>query len=281
MDFPIARGLTLPDGRFVLRNVPQGQYTLQGFGPPPADYRGPANFGTMSFGWRPIEVADADLDDVVLTVTGGTSLRGRIVLDDQAVAPPKPEQVRVGAVPTEFDSAPMTGGDPPSVTHDDWTFEVNRMSGLRRIVVGVQAPDWALKKITLNDLDVTDSPLDFRTKNVEGVQVVLTPKVSRIGGGVSDDKGPISDYAVVIFASDPTKWIDRSRFVVLARPTQQGRFEVRGLPPEDYLAVALPNVDGAEYRDPEFLQQLRRLAVSFTLGEGESRTLELTLKKRP
>ena len=114
-----------------------------------------------------------------------------------------------------------------------------------------------------------------------GVQVVLTPKVSRIGGGVSDDKGSISDYAVVIFASDPTKWIDRSRFVVMARPSQQGRFEVRGLPPEDYLAVALPNVVGNEYMDPEFLQQLRRLATPFTIMEGDSKTLELTLKKRP
>jgi hypothetical protein len=155
------------------------------------------------------------------------------------------------------------------------------MSGLRRIGVAVQAPNWALKQITLNDLDVTDSALDFRTKNVDGVNVVLTSKVTRLSGRVSDDKGSISDYAVVIFASDPTKWIERPRFVVLARPTPQGRFEVRGLPPEDYLAVALPNVDGAEYRDPEFLQQLRRLAISFTLGEGESRTLDLTLKKRP
>jgi protocatechuate 3,4-dioxygenase beta subunit len=281
MDFLMARGLTSPDGRFFLRNVPQGQYTMQGFGPPPADYRGPGNLGAMSFGWLPITVGDSDLDDVVLKVTGGTSLRGKIVLDDPAVTPPKPDQVRVAAFPVEFDSAPMAGGPPPSETHDDWTFEVSRMSGLRRIFVTVQAPTWALKKITLNDLDVTDSPVDLRTKNIEGVQVVLTPKVSRIGGAVSDDKGLISDYAVVIFASDPTKWLDRSRFVVMARPTQQGRFEVRGLPQEDYLAVALPNVVGNEYMDPEFLQQLRRLAVSFTLGEGESRTLELKLMKRP
>lgn len=281
MDFLMARALTSPDGRFVLRNVPQGQYTLQGFGPPPSDYRGPGNLGAMTFGWLPMTVGDGDLDDVVLTVTGGTSLRGRIVLDDPAVAPPKPDQVRVTAVPVEFDSAPMAGGPPPSETHDDWTFEVSRMSGVRRIFVTVQAPTWALKKIALNDLDVTDSPLDFRARSVEGVQVVLTPKVSRVGGAVSDDKGSIADYAVVIFASDPTKWIDRSRFVVLARPTQQGRFEVRGLPPEDYLAVALPNVVGSEYMDPEFLQQLRRLAVSFTLGEGEVRTLDLMLKKHP
>jgi len=50
---------------------------------------------------------------------------------------------------------------------------------------------------------------------------------------------------------------------------------------KDYLAVALPAVAGTEYMDPEFLQQLRPLATRFVLLEGESKTLALTLKKRP
>lgn len=86
---------------------------------------------------------------------------------------------------------------------------------------------------------------------------------------------------MVIFPSDPTKWIDRSRFVALGRPNQFGRFEVRGLPPEDYLVVALPGVVQTEWMAPEFLQQLRPLATSFILQEGESKTLELKLRKRP
>jgi hypothetical protein len=109
---------------------------------------------------------------------------------------------------------------------------------------------------------------------------MLTSKVTHVTGGVSDEKGPVSDYVVVIFASDPTKWIDRSRFVVMARGVQ-GRFDVRTLPPEDYLAVALPNVAGPEWMDPEFLQAIRPLATAFPLQEGESRTLDLKLKKRP
>ena len=75
--------------------------------------------------------------------------------------------------------------------------------------------------------------------------------------------------------------MDRSRFIAMARPTQQGRFSVSGLPPEDYLAVALPGAAGTEYMDPEFLQQLRPLATRFVLQEGESKTLDLRLKKRP
>ena len=93
--------------------------------------------------------------------------------------------------------------------------------------------------------------------------------------------GAVTDYALVFFSSDPSKWIDRSRFVMMARPTQLGRFDVRQLPAEDYLVVALPNVVGLEWQDPDFLQQLRPQATSFGLMEGEAKTLELKLKERP
>jgi protocatechuate 3,4-dioxygenase beta subunit len=281
MDINIARAVTAPDGTFVLRNVPTGIYTLQGFGVPPPGYQGPFNLGAMPFGAAPLAVGDTDLDGVVLKVTSGTVLRGRITFDDEGAARPKPDQVHVIALPVEFESAPIAGGPPPSETHDDWTFEVTHMSGIRRISVGVGSTSWALRKVTLSGIDVTDTAVDLRTKNVDDVEVLLTSKVSKVAGGASNDTGPLLDYAVVIFSSDPTKWIDRSRFVVLGRPNQFGRFEVRGLPAEEYLAVALPNVVEPEWTAPEFLQQIRPLATSFALQEGESKTLELKLKKRP
>jgi len=281
MDFNTARAVTAPDGKFVLRNVPTGMYTLQGFGVPPPGYQGPGNLAAMPFGWAALTVGDADVDAVVLKVSAGTSLRGRIAFDDDGAARPKPDQVRVTAIPVEFDSAPMGGGPTPSETHEDWTFEARLMSGMRRIFVNVGSTSWVLKKVTHNDMDVTDIPVDTRTKDLDNIEILLTSKVSKVGGSVTDDKGPVRDYAVVIFSSDPTKWIDRSRFVALGRPNQAGRFDVRGLPPEEYLAVALPNVVQTEWMSPEFLQQLRPLATGFALQEGESKTLELKLRKRP
>jgi Carboxypeptidase regulatory-like domain len=277
----IARGITAPDGAFLFRNVPQGSYTLQGFGPPPPGYRGPMNLGAMPFGWAAVTAGDADVDGVVLKVTNGTTLRGKVTLEEGGGPPLTAEQVHVSPIPVEFDSAPIGGGPSPSETHEDWTFEVTHLSGQRRVFVSVASPGWTLKKVLHDGIDVTDTPLDFRTKDVANVEIVLTPKVTRVSGTVSDESGPVSEYAVVIFASDPNRWIDRSRFVVLARGALQGRFDVRALPPEDYLAVAVPNVAGTEWMDPEFLQALRPLASSFSLQEGESKTLELKLKKRP
>jgi len=275
------RAATGPDGRFVLRNVPSGMYTLQGFGSPPPGYRGGGNLSSMPFGWAPVSVGDADLDNVIVKVSDGTSLRGRIAFDDTAAPRPSPDRVRVTAIPVEFDASPIGGGPVPSETRADWSFEVTHLNGRRRVFVDVGATEWTLEKITVAGIDATDTPIDLRTKDVDDVEVRLTSKVSRVGGTTSDDKGPVGDYAVVIFSSDPTKWIDRSRFAALARPNQAGRFDVRGLPPDDYLAVALPNVVQTEWMSPEFLQQVRPLATGFVLQGGETKTLELKLKKRP
>lgn len=152
---------------------------------------------------------------------------------------------------------------------------------MRRIFAGVSSPLWAVKRVMVRGIDVIDTPVDFRTKDVDDAEIVLTSKVTHVTSTVSGPDGPLLDYALLVFAADPTKWFDRSRYVVMAKPTQQGVADVRGLPPDDYLAIALPSVQMMEWTDPDFLQMLRAAATSFTLSEGESKPLALKLQRRP
>jgi protocatechuate 3,4-dioxygenase beta subunit len=281
-DIQRALKFTADDGQFIFRNVPPGAYMLKGNGPAvPGGGRNDWNPSIRPFGSLPVTVGDSDLDGLVLKVTDGTTLRGRITLEEGDAPPLTPQQVRVSSDSIEYEPAPLTPGPPPSETHADWTFQVTHRFGRQRIFVNVGSPGWMLKSITRGGLDITDGALDFDQKDISDVEVVLTPKVTHVTGSVSDERGPVEDYAVVIFASDPTKWIDRSRFVAMARGAEQGRFDARALPPDDYLAVAVTNVNGTEWRDPEFLQAIGPLATSFTLQEGESKTLVLKVKARP
>ena len=101
-------------------------------------------------------------------------------------------------------------------------------------------------------------------------------------GGVRSESGQLArDYAVVVFAEDRERWAFPSRFVALARPNQDGRFSVHGLPPERYLAIAVPSIRGFEWQDPEFLERARGEATPALLLEGEHRQLDLTLKRVP
>jgi hypothetical protein len=56
---------------------------------------------------------------------------------------------------------------------------------------------------------------------------------------------------------------------------------VAGLPPAArYLAIALDYVADGEQRDPELLERLRGLAIPFSLGDGEKRTVDLPIVGR-
>ncbi|OFW08681.1 MAG: hypothetical protein A3H96_08415 [Acidobacteria bacterium RIFCSPLOWO2_02_FULL_67_36] len=278
-DFMIARAITAADGSFTFRNVPPGSYTLQGFG---RQVSSAGNLGASEFGWLLVSVDGVNQADLVLSVAKGPSLKGRIVLEETDGPPLKPTEVNIGAVPVDFDSAPLGGGPPPSVMRDDWTFEVSNLSGHRVLRVATRSPAWSLKRVTLRGSDVTDTAIDFTKEDVEDVEIVLTSRAPSVSGAVTDESGkPSTEYSVVIFASDKEKWTDRSRFLVFARPSQDGRFKVPALPPEEYLAVALPFVQGLEWQDPDYLERLRPLATHFFLAEGEAKTLTLKMSKRP
>ena len=273
----IVRGLADGDGRFALRNVPAGQYTIQAFGRP----EGGGNLGKAPFGWLTVSVADREVSDLEVRIVPGTKAAGRIVLEGGQSVPLAPKQVAVLPRPVEFESAPIAGGPPNFEVRDDWTFQVDNMSGLRVVRASVASPGWTLKRVMLRGQDVTDTPLDFATGDVNDLEVVLTTNVSTLSGSVTDATGaPVADCSVVVFAVDQARWTYPSRYIALARPNQAGEFRVAGLPAASYVAVALRFVEGAQGQDPEFLEQIRALGTVVFVLEGQSQAVQLRLAER-
>jgi 5-hydroxyisourate hydrolase-like protein (transthyretin family) len=264
-----------PDGAFTFRNVAPGTYVIQAYGRPV----GGGNLGRAPFGSLPLTVSGGrDLTNLAVKVTGATA-RGKIILDGDAPSP-APNRVLVSPSPINFASAPVGGGPPNSVTHDDWTFEVSNMSGIRTMRVIVGARQWFLKKVMLGGKDITDEPIDFRNGDVDGLEVTLTSRGPTLAGTVTDSDKPTTDCSVIVFADDPGKWAFPSRYFAQDRPVQQGTFRIQGLPPGNYFAVALPTVQGTDWQDPEFLQQHLGVATRVTLAEAETKTISLKLIRR-
>lgn len=278
-DFFVTRAQGNLDGTFVLRNVPPGLFTLQGFGRPPAE--GPGNLAAAPFGSLPLIVAGVDQADLVLRITTGPSLRGRIVSEDPAVPLADPTSVRVSSFAVKFNTAPVGGGPSPYEVKEDGTFELKNLFGYRVVRVSVRDPDWMLRRVTHQGRDITDEAIDFTAKSdVTDVEVVVTNRVTAIEGTVTDERGePVTNYSVIVFATDASKWGDRSRFVATARPSQDGTFVVRGLPPDEYYAVALPVAVGTEWQDPNYLKTLQDRAMRFFLGDGEQKKLSVRMQQ--
>jgi hypothetical protein len=78
-----------------------------------------------------------------------------------------------------------------------------------------------------------------------------------------------------VFPSDANKWFENSKTIRAARPDQQGRWQAKGLPAGDYLAIALDYVEDGAWNDPEYLETLRRDAQTIALADGGSETVAL------
>jgi hypothetical protein len=92
---------------------------------------------------------------------------------------------------------------------------------------------------------------------------------------------PVHDYTVLLFAQDRERWIGTTRYIATARADQDGRFKIRSLPPGEYYAVALEEMDINDRSDLEFLERAMTPAVRFALRDAETRTLDLKLTSLP
>lgn len=261
-----------PDGSFTVSNVSPGEYMLQ------AQRMGGGRDEEVAI--ATVTVGSEDLSNVMLVATEPATLSGQIVFDRQPAAGAiKPGSIVISALPvTESGTIRMFRTAADGV-NDDWTFELRPTQGPVLVRTRTLPPGYAVKEVLLNGQDVTDTAIEFRPgAAVSGLQVVLTARQSAVAGSATDGSGqPALDYAVVIFEEDSARWGFMSRYQAMARPDQQGAFEVKGLPPGRYLAAALEYLEDGQEGDPEFLERLRTSATPFTLAEGEQKALQLTL----
>jgi hypothetical protein len=265
----------------VFNNVPPGDYVVQAIGSPPVvDGR---MAGSPEFVAQFVTVTDTDPPPLSLTTSRGATLRGRIRFEG---APPT--RVTLNAAPADFDRAPMVGFGTVGFTMEpDGTFEYQRLTGPRRLVLGSAVPSMFLKSATIRGQDAADVPFDFGFVEAvfDDVEVVVSAAGATINGSATDERGgPASEYSVIVFPTQRDKWYTASRFLKLGRPMQDGTFRVEGLPPGDYWFAAVDRVEAAgasgEWQDPAVLESLVPRANRVTLGEGESHAAVLRVIRR-
>ena len=102
---------------------------------------------------------------------------------------------------------------------NDWTFSMRNLSDA--VVIRTGTPQgWTLKSVLLNSQDITDTPMEFPPgQTVNGMQIVLTKKISSLSGLITDSKSnPVLDATVIVFPADERLWTYQSRFIKAARP---------------------------------------------------------------
>lgn len=133
-----------------------------------------------------------------------------------------------------------------------------------------------MKSVYLDGRDVTDQPIEVKSENVNGLNVIFTDKVSSLSGTVRDGRGnAVGDVAVIVFPADEHLWFPQSRQIVTSRTDASGAYNISTVPPGDYLAIAVDDVEQGEWFDPAFLEQIRGRATRVKIDEGDQRTQDL------
>ena len=274
-------------GQFTLANLPPGEYRLnvqarstlemfQTSGVNTLEYRPrvPSEFASV-----PVTIAGQDLEGLDISLTNGHEVRGRVVTEGDVPLPPGPLLVHSGMTSVHEGRSGMTLQAQTSVGLDG-TFVLKGVVGPRLIrVAGFPAP-WTLKHVRTPAGDITEEGVDVRG-DIHGLEILLTPKATRIDGTAKDANGfPIRDCLVVVFPTDARRWmLPGARSVRSAPVDSDGDFSFRDLPPGNYFAAPISRAHDATWMDPDFLERLKAVATPFTLGEGETKTLALVRKR--
>jgi hypothetical protein len=260
-----------PDGSFTLTNVPPGEHWLEVL---------PRGGGDES-GSVAISAGDRDITGLVITTTPGVTVQGRVTFDGSSTSG-RPTRI----VTTSADQAGPAGarGLPDNGTIDpEGRFQIQGAWGrvlFNAVGTGFgPTQGWSIKSVRRGGDDLTDTPLDLGTTgDVSDLEIMITSQQTTLSGSVKNPQGePVRDYAVVILPESLREGVLPMRFTRVVRPDQQGRFETKGLPAGQYLAVAVHSIDSGGEWDPAFRAQVEPGARRFRLMDGQIVSLDLIL----
>jgi protocatechuate 3,4-dioxygenase beta subunit len=279
-------GPVMGEGRFEIDGVAPGTYTVMAQmmmrgGPDGPDESGPAPEAAM----QTITVEGEDVD-VALTTSPGSTARGRVVVEGGNPGALAHRELRIGSY-SVGPTAPMGFGFPArGRAAADLSFEIKGVRGTQMLTVQGLPEGWWTKELRVAGQTVADS-FDFGNgRTVNSVEIVVSGLPTGLTGTVTLPTGSTaSDYAVVLFPEDETRWEPSPGMgmgVRIVRPGLDGAFKLPGVKPATYYMLAVP-ASQAEYQtlnDPDQLRMLAGKARTVEVKDGVMTPVSLTLVDR-
>jgi hypothetical protein len=282
-------------GAFTFLGVPAGQYVARVWHiPRPAPTRtivgsttrieqsGVSMEPTL---WAdvPVSVGDVDVTNVQVSLGPGVRATGRVVFAGTA-----PTAAQRNAISIVFDLAdgrryPRVGDERVSLMGD--TFVSPELLPGKYLVRTTGTRALTLQSVVVGDRDTTEVPLVVSDREIPPITITLNdgPGAS-LSGTVRAGLSPTADAVVFLFPVDRALWLDygyrpaRLRHAVVAGA---GDYSIESIPPGEYFVVALADNREPDWRAPEFLDAFARVASRVTIGEGEAKTLDLSVERLP
>lgn len=261
------------DGRFRIDNVHPGGYAVEvSIGGPDR----PEQRRDFEGAFVPVQVADADIDDLLVVMQKGVDVTGRIRTEDAAASLPPAEGSGL-FVSTRLadDRLPGSGSYQSAQTSRDRTFTIKGSFGRRVLDVRNVPRGWFVKSIRYGTTEIIDEAIEFKDArgDAPALDVVLSNRGAVVTGHVTDDAGNPVARAVVLMLRKRANGMAVISSTIAA---PAGTFKLGPARQGDYTIVALPA--GSSYPQAGEWDRLTRLAAQgerVTLGELDERLVDL------
>lgn len=202
-------------------------------------------------------------------------------------------------VTTEFDKTLLERGQPPVVVHlepvsksgasflnpETWSRVEGRGANARLMLFSIRpgtyyvdanaTGPWYVQSLFSGSTDLFSEPLIVTAgSQVAPLEVVLRDDGASLAGEVRSQGGVVPASVLAIKPDQPR------REPRLAASNPQGGFQFDNLPPGEYVLLAVNDIAGLEYADPDALRDYLSQGVHVTLGPKEQKTVSLDVIRR-
>jgi hypothetical protein len=222
-----------------------------------------------------VDVGEADVDGVVLTLRAGFPLRGKIYVEGQASSTPVSADLLRNVLPflRPMGDTLFVGTTRPEISSDGSFVISQLLSGSYSVSLSGLPPDYYVKAVRFENIDVLREGLTLEGPPEASLDILVSPNAGRIEGTVMTADGPIAGVQVVMIPRDRT----RADLYKFANTDQNGRFTIRGIPPGQYKLFAWEEIETNAFRDPEFLRLYEELGKAVGIVEGDRVTVDVRL----
>jgi hypothetical protein len=281
----VAPGFAGADGIFDIPGVAPGSYYL---------------YAQDATAIMPIEVGDADVDNVTLVQSPLIMINGRLTIDRgpsptpaQAAVTPQEFQIQMTREPylvgapdggPRFNPAPLENGriGLNSVAPGDYRLftrpfgvgpDGESLTGRRATGPAVNS---YVKSAHFGDKDVLADGVHVTGPTSDSLEIVIGLNGAEVEGTASDN-GRDAAPNVVVVAVPAGNNRGRPDLYRRASTDHQGRFVMRGLAPGDYTFYAWDDIEPGAWESPEFMRAFEGRGRFVRLREGRNDAIELSV----
>ena len=277
--FEVAYCVTDAKGRFEFPSVPSGQFRLLAFKDPPTSVTPTAVPDAGAWALLDVAVSGKDVEDVVLALSDGLDLRGKIAFSG---APSPEATVRAGSrisMPLAYPRFRRSGLPAATRVGTGGAFEIAGVSPGRYLFTPPQISGWFAASVSLGGREFGDRPFELERSQSDVVVTYARSFVAVMGAvRVSDDvlKAGVTAY---LFPADRTLWCDATvmrQSFQSASVSAAGRFQFADVPAGDFLVVATDGREGDRWIDADFLTRIASVASRAHIELGRTTAVSLS-----